>query len=253
MSPLRAQPSDPRTVARDIPGICETLFPQLAPGVVMHLNRKSWADEESAPVSNELIGRSAIQHAMLFEIAVAAGEQLVRGEGIHLDAALSEATSRQRKHFDARLPKAISEADEQIIRAVATNLRSMLSNLEARESRGVVTLAPAIPGYSWIRSGIGDFSLGDCLIEVKCTSKPFGAADIRQVLMYWMLSYASALEGKGFEWLDVALVNPRLNTILQVNFNELIRVVGAGRSKVELLELFSAMVVTHPLRMSDAI
>jgi len=43
-------------------------------------------------------------------------------------------------------------------------------------------------------------------------------------------------------------VNPRLNKVVKISFNDVIRVIGAGRTKVDLLELFSSMVADHNLR-----
>lgn len=247
---MRPQPRDPRTVARDIPGICDALFPQIAPGVVAHLNRSIWSAVGCQPISDELVGESELQHAMLFELAVAAGEQLVGGaDEVDMGAALKSAVARQRKHFDAMIPKGLSGQDVRIIVSVAQNLRAMLAVLQFARGESQIETSPPIPGFSWISSGLGDFSIGESLIEVKCTSKPFGAADLRQVLMYWLLSYASAIEGSGTEWSEIILVNPRKNSILELDVNALLTIVGAGRTKVELFELFSALVDKHSMRM----
>jgi hypothetical protein len=96
-----------------------------------------------------------------------------------------------------------------------------------------------IPGFQWIASGVGDFSVGSTLIEVKCTGKRFSSSDYRQILMYWILSYAAAIEGGTQEFSEGILLNPRLNFILRLPFKELTALLGAGRSKVELLEVFS--------------
>jgi hypothetical protein len=61
-------------------------------------------------------------------------------------------------------------------------------------------------------------------------------------MIYWILSYAAAVENVAEEWTTGVLLNPRLNLMLELPFVELIRVIGAGRSKVELFELFSAAV-----------
>lgn len=56
------------------------------------------------------------------------------------------------------------------------------------------------------------------------------------------------MRGGDSEWSDVLLVNPRLNKVVKISFNDVIRVIGAGRTKVDLLELFSSMVADHNLR-----
>lgn len=241
---------DPRTVARDIPGIFDTLFPQLAPGVVMHFNRRAYAVPVCQAISGELIAASALQHAMLFEIAVAAGQQLIAGNRfIDLDRALDVAIGRQRQHFDAKLPGQLTAIDKAIAIQVAQNLATMLEKVRTDSRGAALVCSPHIPGYQWIASGTGDFAIGSRLVEVKCTSKPFSSSDYRQVMMYWLLSYASSVEGRALEWSDAVLMNPRLNKVVEVSFDEMIKVTGAGRSKVDVLELFSSMVADHNTRL----
>jgi hypothetical protein len=40
----------------------------------------------------------------------------------------------------------------------------------------------------------------------------------------------------------VILLNPRLNMLVKLPFDEIIGILSAGNSKVELLEMFSAMI-----------
>lgn len=242
--PLR----DPRTVARDIPGIFDALFPQLAPGVVMHLNNSAISIDGCEDIPDELIQQSGLQHAMLFELAGARAEQLVRGTVLDWNEALNAAIRRQRKHFDARLPEALTEQDKEIATLVAGNLHLMLNTLaDASE----IVISPHVPGLQWVASGVGDFSYDSKLVEVKCTGRRFGAADYRQVLMYWLLSYAASIEGRGDEWSEAVLLNPRQNLIVEISFNELIEITGAGRTKVELLQLFLWMVGDYSSRVID--
>lgn len=250
MRPSRILDRDPRTVARDIPGISDTLFPQLVPGVVTHFNRRAYAVAACQAISAELIAASALQHAMLFEIAVAAGQQLIEGSGvIDLDKALDVAIGRQQRHFDAKLPGQLTAIDKTIAIRVAENLATMLEKVRTDARKAVLVCSPHIPGYQWIASGTGDFSIGSRLVEVKCTSKPFSSPDYRQVMMYWLLSYASSVEGRAPEWSDAVLINPRLNKVVEISFDEMIKATGAGRSKVDVLELFSSMVANHNARL----
>jgi hypothetical protein len=251
MMTRRFTPRDPRTVARDIPGICDVLFPQIAPGVVLHFNREAYSVEGCQAVPTNLIASSPLQHAMLFEIAIAAGEQLVDGNNaINIADAIELAIRRQKRHFDAKIPQNITAVDEAIIDRVANNLVRILKDVGGGLDAEIIR-SPHIPGFQWISSGSGDFAIGSRLIEVKCTNKPFSSSDYRQIMMYWLLSYASSIEGGAPEWSDALLVNPRLNTVVEVNFDEVIQVVGAGRSKVDLLELFSSMIGDHALRMTS--
>ena len=187
---------------------------------------------------------------MLFEIAVAAGQQLIEGDkSINLKRALDVAIARQRRHFDAKLPQRLTEIDETIAIQVAENLATMLEKARSDAGKAMLVCSPHIPGFQWIASGTGDFAVGSRLVEVKCTSKPFSSSDYRQVMMYWLLSYASSVEGRGSEWSHAVLMNPRLNKMVEISYDEMITFTGAGRSKVDVLDLFSSMVADHNSRL----
>jgi hypothetical protein len=239
----RRPPSDPRAVARDIPGIFDALFPQLTPGVVAHFNRKAIRAPDCNSVPQALVEASSLQRAMLFELAIAAGEQLLQGEApVDWGRSLEVAVERQRRHFDARLPVELSTADMEVGRLVAENLVTIIEYLRRQaEGEGLVR-SPVIPGFQWVASSVGDFALGSRLIEVKCTRKHFSSADYRQIVMYWLLSYAHSVEKRSPEWSHAILMNPRRNTVLTLPFEEIVGVIAGGTSKVELLELFSAVV-----------
>jgi hypothetical protein len=188
---------------------------------------------------------------MLFEIAVSAAEQLLSGSvAVRWDTCVRVAADRQARHFDAKPPAALSDSDRTVALQVAQNLRAMLDYLQTRLQDGGLIRSPHVPGYQWIASGVGDFSIGAHLIEVKCTRKHFSSADYRQILMYWLLSYAASLEHGTQEWSHGILLNPRLNLFVMLAFDELIRVVAGSRSKVDLLELFSALIGDRGLQRS---
>jgi hypothetical protein len=246
MTTVRRPLSDPRTIARDIPGLFDAIFPQLAQGVVASFNRRSISLKGRDAVPQDLVAASKIQRAMLFEVAVAAAEQLVEGRrSVDWDTCLSTAVRRQREHFDAELPLALAAVDKRVSLLVARNLVAMLRQIQTQAGGQALVRAPWIPGYQWVASGVGDFSIGTTLIEVKCTNKRFSSSDYRQILMYWLLSYCAAIESGAPEWSEGILANPRLNLLVRFSFSEIISVIGAGRSKVELVELFSAMLGTR--------
>jgi len=232
----------------------DALFPQLVPGVVAHFNRKSTSVHGYDPVRQELVGASGLQRAMLFEIAVAAAEQLLT-ESTEVDwkTCLEVAIERQRRHFDAKPPETLSDADRVVALQVARNLYAMLKHVQGDPESGELIRSPHIPGYQWVASGVGDFSIGTRLIEVKCTRKHFSSSDYRQVVMYWLLSYAASVERGAAEWSECILLNPRLNLVVTLTFSEIIRVIAAGRSKVELLELFAAMIGDRTFHMTMSV
>lgn len=193
----RLATNDPRTIARDIPGLFDALFPQLVPGIVANLNCRRIQVPECEAVPPELVSASTLQRAMLFEVAIAAAEQLILSHGeIDWDACLTVALRRQRDHFDAKLTSQLSDADKEVSLRVATNLDTMLSYLQSKSDHKLLVHAPEVPGYQWIACGVGDFALGRDVIEVKCTNKIFSSADYRQVVMYWLLSYCAGAPGQ---------------------------------------------------------
>lgn len=245
----RMMPRDPRTVARDIPSIVDALFPQLASGVVTHLNGTSREVILCEAISEDLVEESRLQHAMLFEVAFAVGEQLLEGgEEVDWSAAIGAAVRRQRRHFDARIPDHLTEKDRVIANHVGENLCWMVEDVA--DGRSIVR-SPSIPGFQWIASGNGDFSFESCLIEVKCAARRFGASDYRQILIYWLLSYLAAVENRGVEWERGVLLNPRRNEIVEFRFDDLIAMVGGGRTKVDVLEHFTWLVGDHSARLID--
>lgn len=234
---------DPRTVARDIPGVLDVLFPRLSGGLVAALNRNAFTFDGIAPVHDVLIERSKLQKAMLFELAIVRAERLLAGnEEPNWDDCLQIATRRQSRHYDAKIPLAIAECDRQVAGHAAQNLVEMLRRVCGQHPNAKLEASPAIPGMGWIASGTADFSLGSVLVEVKHTDRNFVSGDFRQVLMYWLLKYASSIERDVEVWSDCLLLNPRRNSALLVNFNKLLHSASANSNRVELYELLRSIV-----------
>lgn len=240
---------DPRTVARDIPGIFDIIFPQLSSGAVAYFNKNSVASTDLQGIQDEDVKKSNLKRAMLFEIANVRGEQILNGHKVaNWDECLQIATERQSRHYNVTIPEALTVSDIFVAEGVGQNLVLMLNEINIENLEPGIVYSPEIYGYQWITSSVGDFAVSDKLIEVKCTSRNFGSADYRQVLMYWLLSYAAALSHDKQEWKTVALINPRLNHKVELSFDEIIRVTSAGKTKVQILELFSSIVGDYALK-----
>jgi hypothetical protein len=234
---------DPRTVARDIPGVLDVLFPRLKGGLVNALNARMFSFPGISPIPNEIIEKSRLQKAMMFELSMARAESQLRGGAVaSWDACLAIASKRQQRHFDARIPKGIEPSDILVADHAAHNLVAMLNSIRAQRPSAVLEHAPLIPGLGRIASGNGDFAIGSTLIEVKHTDRNFGAGDFRQVLMYWLLRYARTVESNSDMWSDILLLNPRCNAALLVNYDHLLRSASASSNRVELVELLRSAV-----------
>lgn len=232
---------DPRTVAREIPGVFDEVFPQLTPGIVTHLNNSAF-NVPIQPLKQELLAQSTLQRAMLFELGYTVGERILEGDvSINWPRCFAETLRRQRAYFDAKLPDELAEWDQSLAETVGWNLANAMTEM-SRESEHPIITRPRVPGLEWIAGGYGDFALGSTLVEVKCTARRFSSADYRQVAIYWLLSYAASIEGRGAEWQDFVLLNPRSGKKVTMKFDTFLSIISSGRTKVDILQLFLSLV-----------
>lgn len=237
---------DPRTVARDIPGIFDEVFPQLTPGIVAHFNSCAETfDVETLPPA--LLSQSTLQRAMLFELGYTVGERLLMGAKIDWAECFEATLKRQRNYFDAVLPDKLDAGDQVLAEIIGRNLSTGLAEMRLQFGKPII-LRPNIPGLEWISSGFGDFSLERTLIEVKCTAKRFSSSDYRQVAIYWLLSFAATIEGRGEEWQDFILLNPRSGEKVSMRFDAFLAIISSGRTKVDILQLFQSVVGSRHTR-----
>ncbi|MGN7929377.1 hypothetical protein [Sphingopyxis sp. 22461] len=199
--------------------------------------------EEIAPIHDSLVVSSALQPSMLFELSVVRAEAILSGnENPDWPTYLDVAVKRQSRHFDAKIPSALYENDVEIAELAARNLVTMLRGIERQNQPHQLSSNPFVPGLGWIASGVGDFALGNILIEVKHTDRNFIAGDFRQVLIYWILKYVSYLERDDEVWTDFILINPRRNSALSLNFDYLIKAASPNLSRLEIYEQFRSIV-----------
>jgi hypothetical protein len=210
--------------------------------LVMHLNKQAVAFPDITAIPDETLELSSLARAMLFELSVARAEQRLVGQNLaDWSDCLLVASSRQRRHFDAKVPESLSIVDIALAERAASNLVAMLHEIQRRNPGQELLISPQLEGYRWIASGNVDFAIGSNLIEVKHSSSNFSANDFRQVLMYWLLSYARAIEKDGLEFSDCILINPRRNSALALKFSTLARLSSSGLGKLELLRLFDSI------------
>lgn len=236
MPPKRFPIRDPRTVARDIPGVLDVLFPRLSGGLVASLNRNLFAFDGVEPIPETLIDQCTVQKALLFEISSVYAEAILQGEGDpKWSDCFERAWTRQRAHFDAKRPRSISDADYETVQLATNNLVSMLKSIEIQFPDTQLQIGPEIPGMGWVASGVGDFAIGQLLIEVKHTDRNFVSRDFRQILMYWLLKYADAIEKDQEVWSKVLLLNPRRNAALLLTVDKVLASASDSQNRIELL------------------
>jgi hypothetical protein len=109
---------------------------------------------------------------MLFELAVARAEQLLRGVlSADWGKCLSIAVARQRQHFAARPPAELVAADKFLADWAASNLCAMLTRIQENSEDCDLEIAPEVSGYRWIAAGRLDFSVGPQIVEFKNPNK----------------------------------------------------------------------------------
>ncbi len=242
MLPLTSS-HDPRTVSRKITGIFEMVFPRLFPGIVAMVNKRATSFENCTAVQEGLIRQATVQKSMLFELALVVGEKQLgeSEEPVDWEDCFRLAVSRQRQYYDAAIPIALGEVDRAIAEEVGGNLVSMLT-ATLDKIGGEIVIGPFIPGFGWISSGVGDYSIGHTLIEVKNRSRPFSTADYRQIVMYWLLSYLRAIEADTETWESGLLLNPRTNSVVEIDFGDFVSLISGGRTAIEAAETFMVLV-----------
>lgn len=180
---------------------------------------------------------------MLFELAIARAERRLAGHlGPDWENWSQIAPMRQSHHADAKVPVTIADCDRQVAERSTQNLVAMLISVKEQDPEAKLEASPTIPGMGWIATGAADFSLCSILVEVKHTDLKFVSGDFRQVLMYWVLNYASSIEGDADVWSDCLLLIPWRNSALRVSFSKLLRSASASPSCVELYKLLRSVV-----------
>lgn len=97
---------DPRTVAREIPGVMEALLPQLTPSVVRYLNGTFSYTCGGHKIAKAAFEGINTQHSLLFEISYEIGESLLLSEEKpDFDLCIDRAVERQKNILTFPHPK----------------------------------------------------------------------------------------------------------------------------------------------------
>ncbi len=98
----------------------------------------------------------------------------------------------------------ISDVDEELVREGMQLTLRLLNTFDTSDG-GPLTLRPRFQGCGVMSETEGDLVFGHCLFEIKAGDRNFRMIDLRQLLIYAALDYAS--ERSSFE--GVGLFNPR--------------------------------------------
>lgn len=239
---IRSGLIDPRSVARDVPGLFEIVFPGLTPGLVAHLNATSRPLDGKA-IDDEDLRDAKLGPALLFEVACVRADRLFDQDEDADDpqSCLAEAWRRQSRFYDAKRAEWIGDQDWWIACTVGNSLHEALSDVARFYGQSIV-VRPLVPGCQWIATSCGDYSIGERLVEVKCIAGNFSGADYRQVLIYWMLSLLADVEGRGKVWKEATLINPRRQLMVDLDLPNFLTIVGRGATHIEMMQRFMSVI-----------
>lgn len=118
--------------------------------------------------------------------------------------------------------------------AIELGNRILRGITERIRQNGEFTRRPTLKGLGAIVTASADMSFGKCLIEIKAGDRKIRSIDLRQVIIYYVLS--SFRENGAYE--DCYIVNPRQGVRLYFRFDDLIAAVSA-KPPVEFVASFS--------------
>ena len=119
-------------------------------------------------------------------------------------------------------------------------LAKSLSLFFSRTKANSVAFWPEFPGCGIIQQCKGDIVYGDTLVEVKSGDRTFRITDLRQVLTYCCLNFAS----KKYDLRFVTLLNPRRGVFYETPVDQLL-MACAGVSAIDFFTDMVAFVSTE--------
>ena len=111
-------------------------------------------------------------------------------------------------------------------------------SLHYRERDKPFVAFPSFKGCGVLRNCVGDVQADDTLYEVKSGDRMFRQGDIRQLIIYCALNYASHENVIN----NVGLINPRRGFFCKINLNELVYSISGKTAPImfsELIEFLS--------------
>lgn len=179
----------------------------------MNARWQALPDESSAP--------DPIDRAIANEAAVRLYRRVVEQGAIVGDLAIASAvdeTARWLKLDSYVMPEPLKVEVEQMARS-----------LEWRYARDDLIFGPGFPGCGLLSACEGDFLKGSTLVEIKSGHRGFRSPDLRQVITYLALNYAT----DAYTIKRVNLYNARLNRLVDLSVDDLcLQLGGDGPGEV---------------------
>jgi hypothetical protein len=235
-----------RTFATSFHDFWQDLLPILTPSYVQHLNLNSETKifqglgkalpEVTSKISSQSPSMISEFAYHLFSASLAKGISTLDGyqDDEILDFAKSQATNlislyegREANTYNPLNQDELTEGYELSLRYEAFVYKTIAPRN--------ITMPLSIRGAGFLNECNADMLLDDYLVEVKTVKRKVMAKDIRQLVIYLALNYASGngiLECSGF-------LNPRRSTYLKFNSTKLLKQISGGKA---LVDIFSQLI-----------
>jgi len=134
------------------------------------------------------------------------------------------------------------ELDEGL--ALARNYQCFLDRRCGSEE---VEFGPSIRGAGFLPACQGDLSIGNALFEVKTVERNLAGKDIRQIIVYLALQYATGHR----RWTTAGFMNPRRAVSYEFGVDELVTQMSGGSSVPEVFRDLIDFVCTRDLELDS--
>ncbi len=245
---------DLREFSRNFGGLLNEIFPLMNSGFINGFNEKyeiglNFLDD----ISVSLMQETNIMEAFLFEFCLVFCEARISDNTLDLRRKFSslwaQTILKQKKYYDCHIKKssALSSSELDAIVNVAHKIlnnflimKEKLTRLQTENNLDIV-ISPVIPGFGTLDPSYADYSIGETLIEVKCTKSKFSTADYNQVFIYWLLStmWNVLVDNKALLYKNFSLVNLRRGELIYINGFDFAYIVSGGKNFQSIIQMFS--------------
>jgi hypothetical protein len=224
-----------RTFARSFDSVWQEVLPLLTPHFVAIFNQayevaltNESGNELSVLPVDDGIEHPDIVSEFAFQLAkIACTKGLPLGL-VAMDASLTETAEKNAvrliERYEGSQPHKMAPMSE-VERLEGFRLCERYSALYSVFPGSPVEFNPRFQGAGFINASEGDISIGNCLVEVKTSTRKCRGRDIRQLIIYLALD----ANASGNRWSCVGVFNPRRGTFHRAEIDPLILRLSGGK------------------------
>lgn len=226
-----------RQVAKSFDDLWRNVTPLLRPNFVAMFNtayRESLLDDEGReiePVANQPRNNPSIVAELGFLIGAAQIEKQLSNASIReFQIVISECKDNAKLRiakYNELAGDEISISESEVEEALEIAHRyELLLGVNPESAK----FSPLIPGAGIVDTCEADIAAGECLWEVKAVRRNVAGKDIRQLLVYLALNYASGRNN----WTHAGIFNPRKSQLYKFEVEHFIGLLSGGKSAGEV-------------------